>query len=214
MWRFAILITIAPFIVGGIFANIFGLRVLNRSAQLSLTTDEILSKLLRSLDRQDIKVEYSKKAFWDAHMHKSLELPNVYKGSKKASHVANALNHLGVLLLNERHPAPVQWRMKAIKTGYVLPVFVLLITVFSSVVGKLPAMISIAAITASLGACTISLWLSMGVAKEAAHQMASRVEKMRILARLSEEEELVSAIKAGPWASLIPGALFKLIPKN
>lgn len=214
MWRFAILISIAPFVVGGIMANIFGLRILNRKSYLSLTVDQILQKILTNINRQDIKLEYTKKTLWDIKVSTPLNLPASFKDSKKASHAASALNHLGMYLLSEKHQATVQWRLKAIKAGYLLPIFVLLITVFSSIVGKLPAMISIAVVSASLGFCTASLWFSLGVAKEAAHQMASRVEKMRILARLSEEEELVSAIKACPWASLIPGALFKLIPKD
>jgi len=214
MWRILIISTLAPFLAGGALAHIFGVRVWATNPELSESVGSIVSRLLARLDRGDIKLSYGKVSPWLNHTEGSIRFPKSYLESKKSSHAARAMIQIGLYLLHEKHATTVDWRLKAIKTGYILPVFVLLIAAFSFVVAKLPAIIAIASIAGSLGISSILLWLSLAVEKEAAHLMVSRIEKLRLMPRLRDEESLVSSTVAAPWVSLIPGVLLKLIVRG
>jgi hypothetical protein len=214
MWRILIISTLVPFLAGGALAHIFGVRVWATNPDLSESVGSILSRLLARLDRADIKLSYGKVSPWVNHTEGSIHFPQSYLESKKSSHAARAMIQIGMYLLHEKHAATVDWRLKAIKTGYILPVFVLLIVAFSFVVAKLPAIIAVASIAGSLGISSILLWLSLAVEKEAAHLMVSRIEKLRLMPRLRDEESLVSSTIAAPWVSLIPGVLLKFIVRG
>ena len=214
MWRLIIIITLAPFLIGGALAHLLGIRVWTANADLSESVDNILNRTLARLNRNDIKLIYGKASPWMSHSNGTIRLPKKYMDSKKSSHVARAMIQLGVHLLHEKHAATVEWRLKTIKVGYVLPAFALLIVTFSFVIGKLPAMIVMATLIGTLGFCSFLLWLSLGVEKEVAHLMVSRIEKLRLMPRLCDEESLVSSILAAPWVSLIPGALLKFIVRD
>ena len=214
MWRLFIITTLAPFLAGGALAHLFGVRVWATNPDLSESVGSILSRLLTRLDRGDIKLSYGKVSPWMNHSEDSIRLPKSYLESKKSSHAARAMVQIGIYLLHEKHAPTVDWRLKAIKTGYILPVFVLLIVAFSFIAAKLPALIVVAALAGSLGLCSTLLWLSLAVEKEAAHLMVSRIEKLRLMRRLRDEESLVSSTLAAPWVSLIPGVLLKFIVRD
>lgn len=214
MWRLLIISTLIPFILCGACANLMGLRVLAGCEKLNIDVETLLRKILRQMSRKDIKIQFSKKLSWQNNDEKVVKLPIRYRESRNASDAAQAAISLAMLLLHEKHPSLVRWRMNTIKLGYILPSFSLLIVLFSFIIGKLPAVILLVIIAVVLGFCSVMLWLSMGVEKEAAHLMVSRIEKLRVLSSLRDEESLVTAIKATPWVSLIPGALLKLIAKH
>lgn len=206
--------SLAPFIVSGIFANILGLRYLLVDRKVSLSVRVYLEKILACSDCGEIEISFIGKRGQLDCGKKRLTLPASYEDSKDAQHHARASIDLGLLLLREQHPAPVDWRLKMVKLGNLLPLFTIMVVIFSCLLGKLLPTIGVAAITFSLGLSSVLLWLSIAVEKEAAHLMVDRVEKLRIIPRLSEEEALVTSIRAVPWARLIPGALLKLILKD
>ncbi|MEO1856663.1 MAG: hypothetical protein ABGY95_04770 [Rubritalea sp.] len=214
MWRIFIITSLVPFLAGGVLAHLFGTRVWSTSADLSESVASILSRLLTRLDRDDIKVSFSKVSPWLSCNDGSIYLPKTYLESKSSAHAARAMIQLGMYLLHEKHSSTVDWRLKAIKTGYILPVFVLLVVSFAFIVAKLPAIVVMASLAGSLGLSSILLWLSLAVEKEAAHLMVSRIEKLRLMRRLRDEESLVSSTLAAPWVSLIPGVLLKFIVRG
>lgn len=215
MWRFIILVSITPFLVGGFFANWFGLRKYHKTGSLKKPVDQTIQDLLKLMGREDIQIHYSRSFLLGTQeIDETLVLPLKHKESNRVQDMAIALSQLGLVLLAEKYPSPVAWRRNSIKTGYVLPVFVMLIVAFSCVIGKLPVMIGLATISISLGLSSILLLLSLSVEREAVHLIVSRIEKTRLFSRLDEEERVVSAIQATPWVSLIPGALLKIVLKG
>lgn len=211
MWRLLILVSITPFILGGICANFFGLSIVCKKTQISRTVEQVIHHLLGVLGRDDIAVSFVKSPLWSHPSDGTLRIVAKHQTSKRAAHAAKALVSLGILLLHEKQPATVRWRLKVVRMGHILPIFLLLIVIFTFIAAKLPLMIALSVISGCFGLCTIMLWLSLPIEKEAAQIMISRVEKLRILPRLKEEEYLVSALRATPWVSLIPGALLKFM---
>ncbi|WP_018968720.1 hypothetical protein [Rubritalea marina] len=214
MWKLIIIFSALPFVVAGFAANALGLRILLKPATISMELDVFIHKLLLCMQREDIQVVYEKRQLWPKLSVDKLYLPESYRASKRVSHAGLAAQRLGVVLLGEQQPDPVRWRERMLKLGYTLPVFALLVVSFGFLVGKLPTTILLAVIAATLGFVSVMLGLSMGVDREAAYLMVTRLEKLRVLPRLSEEEAVVEAIKAAPWASLMPGAFLKLTLKD
>lgn len=214
MWRFIILIAIAPILLGSILANLFGFSVLAGTRKLSHSVESLTVRLLKVIDREDIAVEFVKSPVWSHKHDRVLRISSKYQHSEKPAHVARVLIDLGLLLLHEKQPQAVEWRSRMVKLGYLLPVFTLLFAVFTFILAKIIPVVAVSVILGSLSLCSVMLWLSLSIEKEAAQLMVSHVEKLRILPRLSEEEDLVSALRATPWVSLIPGAILKFIQKN
>ena len=214
MWRLLILVSLAPFIAGGLFANIFGLRHLVGDQKISLSVKVFLDKFLATTGREDITIQYKGKRGAINCPGRTLTLPASYETSYHTAHHARASLDLGMLLLHENHSGPIEFRLKMLKLGHLAPLFMTLIVSFSCLLGKLPPIIGISLFAFSLGLSAVMLWLSMPVEKEAAHLMVSRFEKLRLVPRLSEEESLVCSIRAVPWSRLIPGVLLKLVLKD
>lgn len=214
MWRFIILASVLPFILGFIGANLFGLSILKQKNKLSRTTEQLINQFLLILGREDIVVEFVKSPLWAHKLDGKLRIPAKHQHSNRASHTARALVSLGMLLLHEKQPAPISWRLKVIRLGNTLPVFILLITIFGFIVAKIPMLMALAIVSSSLSLCVVMLWLSLSIEKEAALLMVSRVEKLRILPRLREEEDLVEALRATPWVSMIPGTILRFMLRD
>ncbi|MFC4994523.1 hypothetical protein [Rubritalea tangerina] len=214
MWKLVILLALAPFVGACICANLFGLKALTQPSKLSCDVDTLLNKILSVMDRTNISIHYVKRQTWPRVNQHTIELPQQYRNSKSSIHHARACLTLSYTLLYQEHQEAIDWRLKTIKTGYLLPLFTLLIVAFSFLIGKLPGIIMIASLTLSLGITSCLLWWSLRVERDAAHHMASRIEKLRVLPRLREEEALTETLKALPWASLIPGVFLKLTTKG
>lgn len=183
---------------------------------MSDTIDDLLRALLAKLNRGDIKILYRKTFWWGSSKltAKELQLPSHYQNSRNVDQHARALIRLSMLLSAENHPQAIQWRMNMVKLGYVIPLFAAVAAIFCTLVGKMPILISLSIISASLGGCTVMLWLSLAVEKQAAEQMADTIEKLRLLPRLREEEALIETMSALPWVTLIPGTLLKIVVKD
>ena len=214
MWRFIILVSIVPILLGCVLANLFGISVLAGKRKLSHSVESLVLRLLKVMGREDISLEFVKSPLW-SHRHDGiLRISSKHQHSDNAAHVARALIDLGLLLLHEKQPQAVDWRSKMVKLGSLLPVFTLLFAIFTFMLAKIPAAVAVAVLVGSLSLCTVMLWLSLSIEKEASILMVSYIEKLRILPRLSEEEDLVGALHAMPWVSLIPGVILKFILRN
>lgn len=211
MWRLLLIGSIAPFLIACLASNLIGAAAHNKKLELNKTVSSLLNHLLQVMGEDDIEVVYVKRPLWTFTPDEILRIPAKLENSCKASDVAHAFTLLGFVLLFRKQPAPIQWRLKMVRLGNVLPLFALLIGVFTFLLAKIPLAAALAALFGSLSLCSVFLWLSISVEKEAAQLMINRVEALRILPRLSEEEKLVAAIKATPWLSLIPGAILKFI---
>ncbi|SHJ33222.1 Putative neutral zinc metallopeptidase [Rubritalea squalenifaciens DSM 18772] len=213
MWRLIILVSAIPFIAGGLAAHLLGVRFLKRSMQTHLDVETLMKKLLLLSGHADDVVQYSTK-YWSAASNlneKQFVLDEKIRTNRDVNSLAHAAIQFGLYSLQREHSATIQWRVKVVKSGYLLPTFVILIALFTSLVGKLPVKIALAAVAASFGFITVMLWLSMPVEREAGKYAAELIEEHRLFARIREEEAVVRAIHATVWTSLIPGVLRKLI---
>jgi len=211
MRRLLILISVIPVIVSLIAAHLMGWRVLNKRIKLALNLGEILEKL------SSYGVSYkSKKKVWSAlplAKDGSAHITEKELESDDSQVVSAELLRVGMAEINKTHPEMIQWRCKVLKFGYFLPPFILLGGTLAVAVKRLPAGWFLAVFAIVLAACTVMLWLSRTVEKEAAIAITNLIERKRILPRLSEEEALVESIKAWTWISVLPGILVSLMAK-
>lgn len=201
------------FLLNCVVAQLIAVSRLQKLGATRQSVDDVIAKLLHKLEREDIKILYTRK-FWIASTKFSpthLVLPWHYQHSREAACIGHALLRLGIMFLHKKFPNPVIWRLKMLQLGYILPAFVIMGAVFSTLVGKLPIMISICAVSSSLFLASVTLWLSIGVELEAANLMVSLLKKYRLLARVDDEDEVIEGIKAKPWLNLIPGIVLKFI---
>lgn len=213
LWRLLFIFSTLAVLINCAAAQLLAISRLRKLGETHQSVDDVLRKLLQQLGRDDITIQYSK-AFWIAssQFHPTrLVLPIHYQQSRHASCIGHSLLRLGMLFMHSKHPNPVEWRLKMIQLGYMMPAFVIMGAVFSSLIGRLPVMISLCAVSGSLLIACVSLWLSIGVEQEAARLMVKLVKKYRLLVRVSDEEEVIEGIQAKPWVNLIPGILLKFI---
>lgn len=175
-----------------------------------MSVDELLKKLhAASGQSAPLDIVYSDKLWAGSSSIKGnqITISKKIKDNKDANSLARSAIIYGLFLLRENHESTVAWRQKMVKSGYVLPVFVMMVALFTSLVGKLPFKIALAAIAAAFGFTTTMLWFSMPVEKEAGNVVIDLIEKQRLFPRLREEEAVINAIKATCWTSLMPGSL-------
>lgn len=213
MWRTLFIVSTLGFLLSSYTALLMGVARLWKLHQTSQAVDDVLKKLLRALDREDIKIRYAR-SYWVASAKVDptcLILPIGYEKNRHAACIGHALLRLGLMFYHKKHGAHVEWRLKSLKLGYLLPIFVIMAAVFSSLIGKLPIMICLCAISISLLVASAALWLSMSVEVEAARLMVSLTKKHRLLVKGDDEDEVLISIQARPWLNLIPGAVLKCI---
>ena len=204
-----------PIIAAFAIAHFLGIRSIRKAGELSMDLGELLDKLKASDTGDMIHFNYPKMQWAGTPVTKNGEaLINLkLKDSRKTSEVAKELSKIGLALVHRTHAPMVKWRISVIRAGYYLPPFVALITVFGALAGRLPIMWAFTVFATVVGGCCVMLWLSRAVAVEAAEAIIFIIEKKHILPRLREEEDLVEAIRAWVWVSLIPGIVLPLMTK-
>ena len=200
-----ILLSVIPIFAGLVVANLFGFRRLYQSKELSVD----LETLLELLAKKYTKLEYEFKArVWaGAPIDKNgvALIDERYRHSKSSRDISHQLIYLGLSGLWEDHKKLILWRLKCVKVGYIVPPLAILGVVLAITVSRIPVMWAFTVIGGVIASCICFLWFSRAVEKEAASQMASLVERSRVLNRLSEEEALVDQIHAWTWVSVLPG---------
>ena len=211
MRRLLILVSALPIIAGLLVAHFMGWRVLNKKKTISLSLAQILEKLKSS------ELQYTvKKRVWSAlPVSKTGEayITEKHLESKDASIVAAELLKIGLAEIYKTHASMVKWRCKTLKAGYFLPPFIILGGTLAMVVRRIPSGWAVAMFLMVMAGCSITLWLSRGVEKEAAKTINSIIERKRVINRLSEEESIVEAINAWTWIGVLPGILVSLMSK-
>ncbi len=215
MRRLLLLVSLLPIIAAFTTAHFLGIRSVRKTGKLSFSMSELLEKLKSSDTEKMISFANPKMQWAGNPVSKAGEaqISEKLMDSKSTSEIAKELNKIGLALVHRTHAPMVKWRIKVIKAGYYLPPFVALIVVFGALAGRLPMMWAFIAFLGVIGGCCVMLWLSRAVAVEAAESIIFLIEKKRLLPRLREEEELVEAIRAWAWVSLIPGIVIPLMTK-
>jgi hypothetical protein len=203
-----------PIMASLLVANIFGFRRLYKAGELSLDLETILKKL--SAKYSKVNYEFKKRTWVGIPLSRDgvALIDEKYRHSTSSAEIAKQLINLGLSGLWEDHEKLIRWRIKYIKMGYILPPLTFLGCVLGTVVGRVPAMWTIIIVGLVLAGCISFLWFSRSVEKEAAAQMASLIERTRVLPRLSEEEDLIEAIHAWTWVSVLPGIAISFLMKK
>jgi len=209
-----ILICTVPILAALFVANVFGFRRLHKTGELSIN----LEVILKELSRRYSKVNYEFKKHTWAGMPLSRDgvalIDEKFRSSTSSAEVAQQLIKLGLSGLWEDHEKLIRWRTKYVKLGYILPPLTFVGCVLGLVVSRIPAMWSIVIVGLVLAGCICFLWFSRSVEKEAASQVVLLLEKTRVCKRVSEEEDLIEAIYAWTWVSLLPGIAISFLMKK
>jgi hypothetical protein len=200
-----ILICAAPILAGWLAANLLGFRRLNKAGELSVNLETILKTL--SLKHPKLNYKFKKRTWSGIPLSGDgvALIDEKYRFSTSCKDVSQQLINLGLSGLWEDHEKLIRWRIKYVKLGYILPPLSFVACVLGAVVGRIPVMWSIILIGLVLAGCICFLWFSRAVEKEAASQITILLEKTRVLPRLSEEEDLIEAVHAWTWVSILPG---------
>lgn len=209
-----ILLCAFPIALSLIIANLFGFRRLYKAGDLSIDLETILQKL--SLKYSKLNYEFKKRTWAGIPVNSKgvAQIDENYRHSKSSAVIARQLISLGLSGLWEEHQKLILWRIKYIKLGYILPPLAFLACALGIMVQRVPAMWGFIIIGLVISGCITFLWFSRGVEKEAASQMASLVERTRVLPRVSEEETLIDAIHAWTWVSILPGIAISFLMKK
>ena len=209
-----ILLCAVPIMASLIVANIFGFRRLYKAGELSQDLETILKKLSAKYGK--VNYEFKKRAWVGIPLNGDgvALIDEKYRHSTSSAEIAKQLINLGLSGLWEDHQKLIRWRIKYIKLGYILPPLTFVGCVLGTVVGRVPAMWTIIIVGLVLAGSISFLWFSRNVEKEAAAQMVSLIERTRVLHRASEEEDLIEAIHAWTWVSVLPGIAISFLMKK
>lgn len=208
-----ILICALPILASWVAANLFGLRRLYKAGELSVNLETILKALSVKYGR--LNYEFKKRIWVGIPLSNDgvALIDEKYRFSTSSKDIAQQLIKLGLSGLWEDHEKLIRWRSKYVKLGYILPPLTFVGCVLGTIVGRVPAMWTIIIVGLVLAVCICFLWFSRAVEKEAASQIASLIERTRVLHRVSEEEDLIDAIHAWTWVSLLPGIAISFLMK-
>ena len=203
-----------PILAGFCLANFFGFRRLNKVGELSVNLEFILKELTAKYDK--LNYEFKRRTWVGAPLSRNgvALIDEKYRLSKSSKEVAQQLIKLGLSGLWGDHEKLIRWRAKSVKLGYILPPLTFVGCALATIVGRVPAMWSVIIVGIVLAGCICFLWSSRAVEKEAAAQMVSLIENTRVLKRVSEEEDLIEAIHAWTWVSLLPGISISFLMKK
>lgn len=214
MKAFLIFLFAVPIGLGILAANLLGYRRLYQAVDLSDDLETILDRLSTKYGKVDYR--FSKRTWSGIMVDKDgvAVIDEKFRYSTSSADVARQLIHLGLSGLWEDHEKLIRWRLKCVKLGYIIPPLTLMGVVFATLVGRVPAMWGVVILGGALAGCVAFLWFSRAVEREAASQMATLLERTRILPRISEEENLIDCIYAWTWVSLMPGIAISFLMKK
>lgn len=214
MKAFLIFLCAVPIAMGILAANILGYRRLYQAVDLSDDLETILDQLRAKYGKVDYR--FSKRTWSGMMIDKDgvAVIDEKFRYSTSSADVARQLISLGLSGLWKDHEKLIRWRLKCVKLGYIIPPLTLMGVVFATVVGKVPAMWGVVILGGSLAGSMAFLWFSRAVEREAASQMATLVERTRVLPRTVEEENLIECIYAWTWVSLLPGIAISFLMKK
>ena len=216
MHRILLLFSLLTLLAAVVVRKLNGDRVLYslRDKKLRVTSTELARSMLDSVDQKHVELK-TPKLSWAAAAdtgNKWLSLPSDIAGAVSVSAHGQAALKVGLYLLSLRSPKVVARRRWAVRFGYVFPIFTTIVVIFALIVARLHGLWGFGIIMASCGLSACAQLLTLGAERQAAALAAVVLEKKRILPRLSDEEDVVSATNAWAWRSVLPGVLARLVP--
>ncbi len=181
-------------------------------ARLSLTGRQFAEEILKKACIKDVEIEEKRRPFLPLGPKRLVLSPSIAE-SKVAKDVAAAGLLAGLVLMARRQEKIVGWRAWAVKFGWAMPSFSIVIMAFAIAATPLTAMMGIAIIFAILGAAAIALWLTLPVEREAAKTVALYLDESALVSRRSESDLLAELVRALSWQRLVPGCVEWLMPK-
>ena len=215
MHRAIILLSLLPILASLLTRRFFSDRILKSSSnyETSIAPLDLAEKMLLAAGHEDIKVTISKS---NSNLQsdikgKSISLPAKLTKSDTALTNGKAALIVGLYLLSIKQPKLLAQRQWAIRLGYVLPVFVLIIVIFAVVLAKLPMIWILSVIIGSISiSCVAQLYVFIAD-RQAAVLAEIILNKRNIFTRSHEKEAVILSIRAWSWHGIVPGLLAKFM---
>ncbi len=135
----------------------------------------------------------------------ALELPAIRGGTASdAAALGNALREAGLELLEKDGLAVAKARRKGVWLMRVLPVLVMMVTVFAILSKRVPTGWAVAGGAALVGFWTLLRLSGLPVELRAVSRAAGPFQGARLLKRLSDEDEILRCAKASIWNTVWP----------
>lgn len=209
IFKFLLMLGLIPLIGSFLARKFFSDRVLKSEEggeKVTYTGKEMVERILKLGKATDVEIQVKKRPFLPLGPN-LVVIPPKFAGSKEVRDVAGAALLAGMVLMARQQDRVVAWRSWAVKFGYAMPGFAIVVMIFAMVVGRLSPSMSLAIVSASLGLSTILLWSTLTVEKAAAKVVADYLEETPLVPRRNEGELITKYLKAHSWKRIVPGAV-------
>ena len=209
IFKFLLMLGLIPLIGSFLARKFFSDRVLKSEEggeKVTYTGKEMVERILKLGKATDVEIQVKKRPFLPLGPD-LVVIPPKFAGSKEVRDVAGAALLAGMVLMARQQDRVVAWRSWAVKFGYAMPGFAIVVMIFAMVVGRLSPSMSLAIVSASLGLSTILLWSTLTVEKAAAKVVADYLEETPLVPRRNEGELITKYLKAHSWKRIVPGAV-------
>jgi len=205
---------IIPVIVSVFARKFFCDRTLRRHGDetVAINGKEFAEAILSQGKVTGVEIEEKRRPFLPIGPERLVISPSICK-SKKARDVAAAGLLAGLVLMARRQKKVVSWRAWAVKFGWAMPSFSVVIVTFATVATSLLPSMAIGIVLGILGFAALALWFTLPVEREAAKTVAHFLDDTAIVNRRSEAEVLSELVSALAWQRLVPGCVEWLVPK-
>lgn len=173
---------------------------------LSFTGAEFVRRVLEKGRASSVELRVKSRPFLVIGPER-LVLSPVLASSRRARDVAEAGLLAGMVLMARQQEKVMAWRMWAVKFGYAMPAFLVIVLCFAVVMGRLSVSLSLSLVVAALGLATLFLWLTLPVERAAARVVAEWLDESPLVSRRSEGEVLGGLVRAMAWRRVVPGAI-------
>lgn len=209
MWKLLIVVFGVPFVVASFLGWMLGHRVLGEVGEVRMSLEDFLRRVTDG-DGEERRLVYAegKNGFFDRLKRgvsgKEFLVDEKLRGSRRAEDMGRVLMDYMAWRGSEDYGEALGWKLRVAKMVRVLPVFATLIAAAGTLAGRLPFIVGIAIVAVAWGGSALLAWSSLGVNRELARRAELLLTERRILARISDEEDVVAVVKALPWCELAP----------
>lgn len=207
MWKLLLILSLIPLILAFLLSQFAGFSVLSRKVKLRTAAATAMRKWCSLSDSAPELVLVKRRSWIQGVQADKMTIQQARADGDSATDHAYLWHQLGLALLAREHPASTAWRDKVIKTGYLLPPFVMMIVAMGVMVARIPIFPGIVGLIACMSFCTVMQWFNLAIELEASKRAIHFIEKQRIYKSLAEEEAVVAATRAWSYTQLIPGVM-------
>ncbi len=209
IFKFLLMLGLIPLMGSFLVRKFFSDRILKSEeggTTVSYSGKEMVERVLKLGKAKDVDIQVKRRPFLYLGPGYLVLSPQVAE-SKEVRDVAGAALMAGMVLMARQQDRVVAWRSWAVKFGYAMPGFAMVVMIFAMVVGRVPPSMSIAIVSACLGLSTLLLWSTLTVEKAAAKVVADFLEESALVPRIREAELLTKYLMAHSWKRVVPGAV-------